>query len=247
MDICKKTKYEEKLKNASPKEIIKTAMEEWGDSLTFASSLGAEDQVITHILCQLTDDPDIFIIDTGRLHPQTYALIDKTREYYNISLKIYFPDYSMLQGFYNKNGVNSFYKSVEMRKACCLIRKVEPLSRALAGKKAWITGLRREQSSDRKSISIIEWDELHSIYKINPLANMSTKDLWLYIKENNIPYNPLHDRGYASIGCEPCTRAIVEGESPRAGRWWWEDGKKECGLHTERLGGDNGQAAETGI
>lgn len=227
--------YRQKLTGKTAEEILDFALKEWGKDLTFASSLGAEDQLITHMLCSLTDNPDIFIIDTGRLHTQTYALIDTTRKRYNIEPDIYFPDYKKLQTFYKKNGTNPFYKSIELRKACCLIRKVEPLARALQGKKAWITGLRKEQSPDRSSIEIIEWDDLHNIYKINPLANLSTEEMWKYIKENKIPYNPLHDRGYPSIGCEPCTRAIVEGEDPRAGRWWWEEGKKECGLHTEKI------------
>lgn len=228
-------KYRELLKDKTPFEILEFALSEWRDSITFASSLGVEDQMITHMLCSIKDEPDIFVIDTGRLHPQTYSLIDTTRARYKISLKIYYPDFKKVEQYYLKNGVNAFYKSKELRKECCFIRKVEPLARALKNKKAWITGLRKEQSRDRSNVEKIEWDELHNMYKINPLAYLKSDEMWDYIKKHNVPYNPLHDVGYPSIGCEPCTKAVNENEDPRSGRWWWEYGKKECGLHTEKL------------
>ncbi len=220
------------LENASSQEVVSFFMEHYKQDTVFATSLGAEDQVLTDMIA--TDHKDAYIItlDTGRLFPETYTLIDKTNKYYNIKMDVFFPDFRKVQKMVKEKGINLFYDSIENRKECCHIRKIEPLQRATAGKKVWITGLRREQSVTRINLKPVEWDEQNQMIKVNPLYNWSEKDVWNYIKSNEIPYNELHDKGYPSIGCEPCTRAVKPGEDVRAGRWWWESpDKKECGLH----------------
>jgi phosphoadenosine phosphosulfate reductase len=174
----------------------------------------------------------IFTLDTGRLPDETHALIDRTRKQYGLAIDIYTPETRLLQTFIREHGVNAFYDSVELRKGCCAIRKTEPLRRALVAKGAWITGLRRSQSVTREAIGVEEFDVAHGLPKFNPLADWSHDDVWDYLRAHNVPYNALHDRGYPSIGCAPCTRAVQPGEDIRAGRWWWEQAEhKECGLH----------------
>jgi phosphoadenosine phosphosulfate reductase len=174
-------------------------------------------------------------LDTGRLPQETYDVIEETREKYNIEIKVMFPDLKQVEQMVNENGPNLFYESIENRKLCCRIRKVEPLKRALSELDAWICGLRAEQSPTRQKLDKVEWDENFNLIKINPLADWTQNQVWQYIKENNVPYNELHDKGYPSIGCAPCTRPIEPGENIRAGRWWWENPEhKECGLHLHK-------------
>lgn len=197
----------------------------------FSSSLGQEDQVITDAICSNNTGIEIFTLDTGRLFYETYDLIEKTNARYKINMKIYFPEAADVETFVTKKGVNSFYESVANRKECCYIRKVKPLNRVLAAAKVWITGLRAGQSDNRKSMPMIEWDEQRELYKFNPIINWSNDEVIDYISKHHVPYNMLHDKGFISIGCAPCTRAIEPGEEARAGRWWWETSQKECGLH----------------
>lgn len=198
----------------------------------FASSLAAEDMVLTDLILRANLPITVFSLETGRLHKETRAMIERVRETYDYAIRLYKPEQDAVDAYVERHGLNAFYDSVELRKECCRIRKVEPLKRALAGNKAWITGQRRAQSSTRAELAIQEDDPAHGMVKFNPLADWSEQDVWDYIRANNVPYNPLHDKGYPSIGCEPCTRAIQPGEDIRAGRWWWENADtKECGLH----------------
>ena len=200
--------------------------------ITFSSSFSFEDQLISHEILNNNISISIFTLDTGRLFPETYSVWSNTKEKYNATIRAYYPDHKMLQDFIENKGPNSFYESVENRKSCCYIRKVEPLKRALAGNEVWVTGLRAEHSAGRSDLSPIEWDEGNQVLKFHPLLHWNTQEVKDYISANDIPYNPLHDRGFISIGCAPCTRAVRPGEDFRAGRWWWEDStKKECGLH----------------
>jgi phosphoadenosine phosphosulfate reductase len=197
-----------------------------------ASSFGAEDMVLIDLIARHTLAIGIFSLDTGRLPGDTYALIERTREQYALPIDIYYPERQPLEIFVRNKGINAFYRSVDLRQACCAIRKTEPLARALAGKGAWITGLRRAQSPTRSAVAIEEFDRAHGLPKFNPLADWSEGEVWAYIRSHGVPYNRLHDRGYPSIGCAPCTRATEPGEDIRAGRWWWEHAEhKECGLH----------------
>jgi phosphoadenosine phosphosulfate reductase len=198
----------------------------------FASSLAAEDMVLTDLILRAKLPITIFSLETGRLHKETLGMLDRVRETYDYEIKLYKPEPAAVDTYVARNGLNAFYDSVEMRKECCRIRKVEPLKRALAGNRAWITGQRRAQSTTRAELAVQEDDAAHGMQKFNPLADWSEQDVWDYIRTNGVPYNPLHDKGYPSIGCEPCTRAIQPGEDVRAGRWWWENPEsKECGLH----------------
>ncbi|HYD95177.1 MAG TPA: phosphoadenylyl-sulfate reductase [Noviherbaspirillum sp.] len=198
----------------------------------FASSLAAEDMVLTDMILRAKLPIAIFTLETGRLHKETLGVLDRIRDTYDYEVKLYRPQQAAVDAYVQQNGLNAFYDSVEMRKECCRIRKVEPLKRALAGNKAWITGQRRAQSTTRVDLAVQEDDAAHGMVKFNPLADWSEEDVWNYIRDNQVPYNPLHDKGYPSIGCEPCTRAIQPGEDVRAGRWWWENADtKECGLH----------------
>lgn len=205
--------------------------EKFAGNVVFSTSLGQEDQVITDAVFKNNLPIRVFTLDTGRLFQESYELLDLTRVKYKKPIEVYFPDNSSVQNLVNQKGMNSFYESVENRKECCFIRKVEPLNRALAGVSIWITGLRAEQSEGRSDLSAFEWDNSRKIIKFNPLVNWHYDEVLAYIKENRVPDNPLHKKGFVSIGCQPCTRAITEGEHPRAGRWWWEESKKECGLH----------------
>jgi phosphoadenosine phosphosulfate reductase len=197
----------------------------------FSSSLGQEDQVLTDIIARHHIAIKIFTIDTGRLFNETYETLERTTARYKIPVDVYFPQAEAVQQMVREGGVNLFYESVQNRQTCCGIRKVEPLNRALQETDVWITGLRASQTEHRKNVPVVEWLEDKKIYKINPLLHWSYDQIMQYIHQYSVPYNPLHDKGFVSIGCAPCTRAIEPGEDPRAGRWWWETSHKECGLH----------------
>ena len=200
-----------------------------------ANSLGAEDMILTDLIHTENLAIEIFSLDTGRLPPETYDLIADIRKHYGLTLTLYYPQHEQLETYTRTHGINAFYESVELRKGCCHVRKVEPLQRALAGKKAWITGMRAQQSATRQGLPVQAFDEGNGLEKFNPLADWTEKEVWAYIKLNSVPYNALHDRFYPSIGCAPCTRAITVGEDIRAGRWWWEQPEsKECGLHVKK-------------
>ena len=204
--------------------------------VTFANSLGAEDMVLTDIIDRHQLDIDMFSLDTGRLPQETYDLMQTVRERYKTPLRIYFPNVKQIEAYVADNGVNGFYESIELRKACCHIRKVEPLRRALYGKHAWVTGVRREQASTRLDLKVSAYDMSNRMQKVNPLLEWSNAEVWEYLKQYEVPYNKLHDRFYPSIGCAPCTRAVTPGEDIRSGRWWWEAPEtKECGLHTGKV------------
>ena len=225
-----------KFEDADTLQILDYFLKTYDTNIAFASSLGAEDQVITEMMAGINPNARIFTLDTGRTFPESYELIEKTNARYKINIQIFFPEREQVEKMVNKNGVNLFYESIENRKQCCHIRKIEPLKRALQGLEVWISGLRRSQSVTRTDIKIVEWDQGNGLIKINPLINWTEKQVWDYIKEKNIPYNKLHDKGFPSIGCQPCTRAIEPGEDVRAGRWWWEHpDHKECGLHVKNL------------
>lgn len=201
--------------------------------VVFSTSLGQEDQVITQLIASQKLPIQIFSLDTGRLFPETLDLLSRTESKYKTRIQVYYPTTSSVEKLVSDIGINGFYESVDNRKSCCFVRKVEPLKRALAGNEIWITGLRAEQSANRSDMKHVEWDEGNQIIKYNPLLNWTFDQMIAYINEHRIPYNPLHDQGFISIGCAPCTRAILPGEDARAGRWWWEDSKKECGLHSK--------------
>lgn len=204
--------------------------------VTFANSLGAEDMVLTDLIARHRLEITMFSLDTGRLPQETYDLMQKVRERYETPLQIYFPDGKLVGEYVAQHGANGFYDSVENRKRCCHIRKVEPLKRALSGKRAWITGMRREQAVTRGNLEISAFDTDNGLQKFNPLLDWTNAEIWEYIRQHEVPYNALHDRFYPSIGCAPCTRAIAVGEDIRAGRWWWEDPQnKECGLHVGKV------------
>ncbi|RZS94822.1 phosphoadenylyl-sulfate reductase [Cecembia calidifontis] len=220
-----------KISSLSPWEGIALLSDLFHKKVVFSTSLGQEDQVITQMIAAHHLPVEIFTLDTGRLFPETLDLIARTESRYKTRIKVYYPERESVENLVGSIGINGFYESIENRKSCCQVRKVEPLKRALFSKSVWITGLRAEQSANRKAMHKIEWDDANQIIKYNPLLDWSYDQMIAYIKENNIPYNPLHDKNFISIGCAPCTRAIQPGENPRAGRWWWEDSKKECGLH----------------
>ncbi|WP_397474681.1 phosphoadenylyl-sulfate reductase [Pusillimonas sp.] len=202
----------------------------------FASSLAAEDMVLSHAIFGAKLPIEIFTLDTGRLHPQTLAMVDRIAERYGVALRVVRPDAQAVQEHVAQHGEFGFYESIELRKACCGIRKVEPLRRALAGHSAWLTGQHRDQSVTRSELAEAEYDHTFGLHKYNPLASWTGAQIWAVIRAYGIPYNPLHDQGYPSIGCDPCTRAVRPGEHPRAGRWWWEQASsKECGLHQGNL------------
>jgi phosphoadenosine phosphosulfate reductase len=201
--------------------------------IVFSTSFGWEDQVITHLIFSNNIPIKVFTLETGRLFPETYYVWNRTLEVYGRPIHAYYPQTEAVQDMVNAKGPNSFYESVEHRKECCYIRKIEPLKRALNGNELWITGIRAEQSANRDDMQNLEWDEVNNIIKFHPIFSWTLEEVKSYIKSNNIVYNTLHDRGFPSIGCAPCTRAVQPGEDFRAGRWWWEDqSKKECGLHT---------------
>lgn len=228
----KANQYHHQFSGLTAEEILRKTLEWHAVNAAFSSSLGAEDQVITHMLMQIDKNASIFTLDTGRMFPETYEVIEKTEARYGFKIQVFFPDYQAVEHMVQSRGINLFYHSIENRKMCCHIRKIEPLKRALQGKEVWITGLRREQSPTRQDMQYAEWDPANRIIKVNPLLDWTEAEVWDYIRENKIPYNTLHDKGFPSIGCQPCTRAVEPGEDVRAGRWWWENpDSKECGLH----------------
>lgn len=219
----------------SAQDVVRLAVERFGRNVALSSSFGAEDMVLIDMLMQVDPQARIVSLDTGRLPQETYNVMDATREKYGARIDVFFPQAEAVQSMVAEHGLNLFYQSVDFRKQCCGVRKTEPLRRALAGLDAWFTGLRREQSVTRTGVEKIEWDEGNGLIKVNPLADWTLEDVWKYIRDRNVPYNALHDRGYPSIGCAPCTRAIQPGEDQRAGRWWWEHpDTKECGLHVKK-------------
>lgn len=212
---------------------LRTLASYFPDRIIFTTSLGIEDQVITHEIFKNNLNIRVVTLDTGRLFPQTYDVLSNTVIRYGKKIEVYFPDYESVEKMVTEKGPLSFYKSVENRKECCRIRKVFPLNRALKDMECWISGIRADQSEDRNHLESFEYDENKNLYKFYPLFDWTYEKVKKFIKENNVPYNSLHDKGFVSIGCEPCTRAVKPGEDFRAGRWWWEnDGPKECGLHT---------------
>ena len=222
----------EQLSGKSPQEVIAWFLNDFEGKVAFSTSLGAEDQAITKMIADIDKTADIFTLDTGRLFPETYDLMDRTAKKYDITIRVMFPDAARVEEMVNSKGINLFYDSIENRKLCCHIRKIEPLKRAFKGLDAWICGLRREQAVTRKDMKLVEWDDNNGLLKVNPVIDWTEEHLWEYIRENNVPYNTLHDKGFPSIGCQPCTRAIMPDEDVRAGHWWWENPEtKECGLH----------------
>ena len=215
-------------------QLLALVLERFGNRVALASSFGAEDQVLIDMLSRISIAAVVFTLDTGRLPQETYDVIEQTRKKYGMTIQIVFPDSAKVENMVKNHGPNLFYDSVENRKSCCAIRKVEPLKRFLSQLDAWIVGLRKEQSVTRTDLQPIEWDEANELIKVSPLINWTTEQVWSYIRKNDVPVNKLHDKGYPSIGCAPCTRAIKPGEDIRAGRWWWENPEhKECGLHVQ--------------
>jgi len=226
------TEFRAALSEAGAEDILRWASEKFAEKIIFASALGAEDQVIIDMIHRLGLNIPVATLDTGRLFDETYQLIRETESRYGTRFQVFLPERESVENMVNKHGVNLFLDSPEKRKLCCNVRKIEPLQRALAGHQAWLCGLRREQSITRNNLSPIDWDANNKMYKINPLANWSETMVWEYIARHEVPYNRLHDRGYPSIGCAGCTRAIKRTENIRDGRWWWEKPEqKECGLH----------------
>jgi phosphoadenosine phosphosulfate reductase len=212
-------------------QALKNVTDLFPGRVKFSTSLGQEDQVLTDIIARNQIPVDIFTIDTGRMFNEVYETLDRTVARYKKNIDIYFPQAEAVQQMVTQKGINLFYESVENRQTCCGIRKVEPLNRALQGAAVWITGLRAAQTEHRRHVPVVEWLADKATYKINPLLHWSFEEVLQHLKEYFVPYNPLHDKGFVSIGCAPCTRAIEPGEDPRAGRWWWEVSQKECGLH----------------
>ncbi|QNL48476.1 phosphoadenylyl-sulfate reductase [Olivibacter sp. SDN3] len=223
-------------KELANKDIIESLVflsDKFKDEIVFSTSFGLEDQVLTHLIFSNNIPIKVFTLETGRLFPETYYVWNRTLEIYNKPIYAYYPDSSSLQEMVSTKGPSSFYESVSNRKECCYIRKIEPLKRALEGNQCWITGIRADQSTNRQHMDNLEWDEGNNMIKYHPIFDWSLADVKSFIQTHNIVYNTLHDKGFPSIGCAPCTRAVREGEDFRAGRWWWEDqSKKECGLHT---------------
>lgn len=222
----------ERFSGKGAEEVLQYFLSAYKGKIALASSLGMEDQVLTAMICGIDAGTRIFTLDTGRLFPETYSLIERTNMTYGIRMEVFFPDYREVEKMVAAHGVNLFYESVEKRRMCCHIRKLEPLKRAFHNLEVWICGLRRGQSVTRQEDRLVEWDEAHGLIKLNPLIDWTAEQVATYIHTYGVPYNKLHDTGFTSIGCQPCTRAIRPGEDIRAGRWWWEDPEhKECGLH----------------
>lgn len=234
--------YRSLVKGLGAEDVVVWALTEFSPArVSLASSFSIEDQALTHMLASRTPAARIFTLDTGRLFPETYDTMQATMKRYDIRIEVYSPEASAVERLTSEHGPNCFYESVELRKKCCEIRKIVPLRRALSTVDAWICGLRREQSVTRGGVDTVEWDSTHGIYKINPIVDWNEGNVWTYIREHKIPYNCLYDRGFRSIGCAPCTRAVAEGEDIRAGRWWWEKPEhKECGLHVRHSGSKEG-------
>ncbi len=220
-------------KQAKVVELLQSAAKAF-PAITFANSYGAEDMVLTDIINKAQLPIEIFSLDTGRLPAETYTLMGEVEKTYDTKPLVFFPKHETVEDYVRTKGINAFYESIELRKACCHMRKVEPLKRALADKQAWVTGMRAEQAATRASLPTQEFDEGNHLEKFNPLNDWTEKEVWAYIRMYKVPYNALHDEFYPSIGCAPCTRAVAMGEDVRAGRWWWEDPQnKECGLHVK--------------
>ncbi|AKP50405.1 phosphoadenylyl-sulfate reductase [Cyclobacterium amurskyense] len=231
----------QRIEKLSMEEAMGLLVDLFPGEIIFSTSFGQEDQVITQKIAANKFPIEVFTLDTGRLFYETYDLWSRTIVKYGLSIKPFYPETAAVEELISTNGINGFYQSVENRKSCCYVRKVAPLKRALNGKKVWITGLRSEQSPNRQNMDLLEWDEGNQILKYNPLLHWTMEDMLAYIKEKSIPYNTLHDKGFVSIGCAPCTRAIMPGEDARAGRWWWEASHKECGLHEHRATANKSQ------
>jgi phosphoadenosine phosphosulfate reductase len=215
--------------------VLEWFLKKFKGRIALSSSMGAEDQVLTDMVMKIDPEIRIFTLDTGRLFYETYELIERTSLRYKKNIEVFFPSPHDVETMVNEKGINLFYQSIENRKECCRVRKIEPLKRAFRGLEVWICGLRRNQSATRTSNQMVEWDEANGLIKLNPLIDWDEQKVWDYIKTNGVPYNPLHDKGFPSIGCQPCTRAIELGEDVRAGRWWWENPEtKECGLHNRK-------------
>ena len=224
--------FNQQFAGKSPEFVLTYFLHAYSGRIALSSSLSIEDQMLTDLIANIAPATRIFTLDTGRLFPETYSLIERTRMKYPITLEVFFPDAAEVESMVRENGINLFYESAELRKKCCQVRKIQPLKRAFQGLEVWICGLRREQSVTRQDMQLIEWDASNGLIKLNPLIDYTEAQVWEYIKTNQVPYNKLHDRGFPSIGCQPCTRAIEPGEDVRAGRWWWENPEqKECGLH----------------
>ncbi len=222
----------ERLRGKPAEEVVRWAADTFGQEIALASSFGAEDVVVIDMIAKVAPGIRVFTLDTGRLHDETYEVMERVRVKYGMVIQSYFPDREKVEQLEREKGFYSFRESIENRKECCGIRKMEPLRRALSGMKAWMTGLRREQAVTRSEMAVVEWDGGNGLAKVNPLIEWSEEQVWEYVRANDVPYNALHDRGFPSIGCAPCTRAIKPGEDVRAGRWWWENPEnKECGLH----------------
>jgi phosphoadenosine phosphosulfate reductase len=227
----KTEEIQEQIQNKDIRESLEFLAGLFPGQVAFSSSLGLEDQVITHVIFSNQIPVNVFTIDTGRLFNETYELIQVTEAKYNQRIKIYTPDTEELENLVSQHGINCFYQSVDLRKKCCHVRKVVPLRRALKDVRVWVTGLRAAQSENRNNVKVLEWDNTYNLLKYNPLVHWGKEEVSKYIAEFSVPYNSLHEKGFPSIGCAPCTRAVFAGEDIRAGRWWWEESKKECGLH----------------
>lgn len=224
--------WNKQLQGKTPQEVIAFFLNHFKEKIALSTSMGLEDQVLTHMASEIDRKAKIFTLDTGRLFPEAYDLIDRTVKKYKITIEVFFPDASDVEQMVAGKGINLFYDSIENRKLCCHLRKIKPLMRATKNLDAWITGLRHEQAVTRKDLKLVEWDKVNGLIKINPLIDWTEQQVWGYVDKHNVPVNPLHKKGFASIGCQPCTRAIQPGEDIRAGRWWWENPEtKECGLH----------------
>lgn len=233
-ELTDKLKQSVSTKREQVLNVLKDAANKF-PAITFANSFGAEDMVLTDIIMREKLAIEIFSLDTGRLPVETYTLMAEAESTYNTKLKVYFPKHEVVEQYVQTKGINAFYESIDLRKACCHMRKVEPLQRALNGKQAWITGMRAEQATTRANLPVKEFDEGNKLEKFNPLSDWTEQEVWAYIRVHEVPFNKLHDTFYPSIGCAPCTRAVAMGEDVRAGRWWWEDPiSKECGLHVKK-------------
>ncbi len=232
MDQTEIKELNAQMQKLSPEEILSYFATQFKGAIALSNSLSLEDQVLTDMICKIAPEMRIFTLDTGRLFPEAYGLIEQTNKKYSKSIEIFFPRFESVEKMVAENSVNLFYESVEKRKLCCQVRKIEPLRRAFNGLQVWICGLRQEQSITRYGLNPVEWDEANGLIKVSPLYNWSAKKVREYIDAHEVPYNPLCDKGFLSIGCQPCTRAVEAGEDERAGRWWWEAPEsKECGLH----------------
>ncbi len=234
-DVTYLEQLNQQFSSATTQDVIEWVVNKFGNKAALSTSLSVEDQVILHMIALTGIHVNVFTLDTGRLFPETYDLIDRTVKKYRIPIRFFFPERQSVEEMVSLNGINLFYDSIENRKKCCLVRKIDPLKRAFTGLDAWICGLRREQSVTRAQMQMFEWDHQNDLIKINPLIEWTNDQVWAYIRQHHVPYNTLYDKGFQSIGCQPCTRAVMAGEDVRAGRWWWENPEsRECGLHSKK-------------